>query len=142
MKLAYCTKCSDVFKITYKLRRCQCKQSYAYAVDDLKSKCETAHVSEHILPIAMDNNYLMLAKLMWDRDTRTSFIHAWTIDTSNPINDCKVIVKGQSLPEVDNEIKEFIKEARNADHRTNSTSGRNEGRSKPKVMGNNRTHAN
>ena len=91
MKLFYCPLCCDVIKLINKKRFCKCKKSYGKLIDKLDNACEIAYINNIAVPIAFDNNYIRLALQWWERDKRTSFLHGWTIDPTQPMNGIKII---------------------------------------------------
>ncbi len=103
MKLFFCPHCSDIQKMVYNKRYCDCGKSWGYIKDTLKDKCAEGHISDGAMPIAMDNNYINIAWHSYSYDKRTSFIQSWTIDPTQIMNECIIEEhfedeKTQSLP--------------------------------------------
>ena len=96
MKLFFCTKCYDVIKPKRGKGRvyCDCRKSFGevFVVEGVDT-CEKMEIGGFAVPFALCNNHLNLAHLIWNNDKRTSFIRAWTIDTTQEINGCTVVVE-------------------------------------------------
>lgn len=87
-------------------RYCVCKSSWATAEHSEKlDSCFTLVIGGEAMPVAICINHLRWASAHYKNDKRTCFIHCYSIDPTQEINDVKI---GKTAIE---EMEEFDQEA-------------------------------
>ncbi len=56
MKLIFCPKCNDIFRLTGTCRKCECKNSYGYYVNNL-----CAVIGGDAIPLGIENSSFVAA---------------------------------------------------------------------------------